>query len=363
MLALLLAAALSLSLASAASPSTPLRFRDTNRFRITAALVRLIVGRERPDLVVVTGDSVCSDEYTSVDEQRAAWSAAMSLYSSLGRPWALTMGNHEQTGFMSLRELAQMAVDAPGSLTQTGPAEAFGETNYVLPVYGRSRRSGAPEAQPAALLWVLSVTHQSCEGVRGSGCVTASQVSWFNTTSQLLSRSHSANAEPLPSFMFFHIPTPEYGALWRTETCVGAKNERVYTSKVNTGVYEAALRNGVRGIFVGHDHVNDYCCSSSQSPQLRLCYGRKTGFGYYNPRAPMRNGARVIELELVSGTDVAWRTWVVDAGGVAPQSPHEPTQYPAAVVAWAAYALLVAAGLAYLRARRRQRRATEREAV
>eukprot|EP00727_Mastigamoeba_balamuthi_P003517 m51a1_g13162 hypothetical protein (491) ;mRNA; r:59615-62286 len=72
---------------------------------------------------------------------------------------------------------------------------------------------------------------------------------------------------------------------------------------------------GVRGMFVGHDHKNDFCGALADKPQLLMCYGRKSGYGYYNPEAPMYRGARVIELTLGPAGEVTMDTWIRDERG------------------------------------------------
>ncbi len=66
----------------------------------------------------------------------------------------------------------------------------------------------------------------------------------------------------------------EYIEVWDRETCYGQKNERVACAKVNSGFFTAMVEEGdVMGVFVGHDHTNDYWGSLHG---IRLCYGRVT---------------------------------------------------------------------------------------
>lgn len=63
--------------------------------------------------------------------------------------------------------------------------------------------------------------------------------------------------------------------------------------KINTGLFAAMhLAGNVRGVFAGHDHVNDY---EGMLYGVRLCYGRATGYNTYGKDAFQR-GARVIRL-------------------------------------------------------------------
>lgn len=71
----------------------------------------------------------------------------------------------------------------------------------------------------------------------------------------------------------------------------------------------------VRMLMVGHDHDDDYCGAFAEHPDLYLCYGRKTGFGYYNPKWPMHHGSRVVELLRDSSGSIEYATWIRDDFG------------------------------------------------
>ena len=101
---------------------------------------------------------------------------------------------------------------------------------------------------------------------------------------------------PLPALSFFHIPLPEFHEAVRHEDSflIGIRKEEVCSPQINTGLFAAMLESGdALGIFVGHDHVNDYAVSWKG---IMLCYGRFTGGKTVYHDIPGGNGARVIEL-------------------------------------------------------------------
>ena len=49
----------------------------------------------------------------------------------------------------------------------------------------------------------------------------------------------------------------------------------------------------VKGVFVGHDHINDYY---GDLYGIKLCYGRGTGFNTYG-KENFLHGARIIRLK------------------------------------------------------------------
>jgi hypothetical protein len=126
---------------------------------------------------------------------------------------------------------------------------------------------------------------------------------------------------------FFHMPLPEYNEVWDTKRCCGVKNEGVCCPLYNSGLYCTMLEDGyVKGVFVGHDHTNDYI---GDLRGIRLAYGRVTGYtnrmgrGAYGPD-DFKRGARMIVLP------AQWRknfeTYIYLEGGekITEQTVHQP---------------------------------------
>eukprot|EP00727_Mastigamoeba_balamuthi_P003957 m51a1_g13559 hypothetical protein (401) ;mRNA; r:329-1994 len=206
----------------------------------TDAVQATVLQAEHPDLIVYTGDLMSG---TSIKVKSTAidnWKRATSVAARGNYKWARLFGNHDDDGPLNRQEMFTMDAQLPGSLTISGPADLFGESNYYLPIY---ESSAVSEQTPASLLWFLGVSDGSCEGVSGDGCVTRSQVDWFQSSSSTLASRWQMTQNPF-SLMFFHIPVPEYVTLWNTATVMGSKNENVCCPKTNTGLYEAAYNAG-----------------------------------------------------------------------------------------------------------------------
>jgi hypothetical protein len=99
----------------------------------------------------------------------------------------------------------------------------------------------------------------------------------------------------LPSICFYHVPNYEYHLAWEGGTAHGIKRETVCFEKDRGRVHEFLARLGsVRGVFVGHDHVNDYFFDLDG---IRYVYGRKTGIGAYGGmREDPGNGVKGIKI-------------------------------------------------------------------
>lgn len=190
--------------------------------------------------------------------------------------------------------------------------DVSGVGNYVLTVAGR-------DGAPAAALYLLdSGDYSTIEHVGGYGWVRRDQIEWYISQSRRLTASRGG--WPLPSLAFFHIPLPEYVTVWDRQVCYGNRYEPVCCPPLNTGLFSAMVEMGdVAGIFVGHDHANDYWGSLHG---IRLAYGRATGYQTYGKEGMLR-GARVIRLTEGSRD---FETWLrLDDGSVDRQLiEHQP---------------------------------------
>ena len=81
----------------------------------------------------------------------------------------------------------------------------------------------------------------------------------------------------MPALAFFHIPLPEYNEAASDENAIliGTRMEKACAPELNTGMFTAMKEAGdVMGMFVGHDHDNDYAVMWKG---ILLAYGRFTG--------------------------------------------------------------------------------------
>jgi hypothetical protein len=146
--------------------------------------------------------------------------------------------------------------------------------NYTLMIEG--------ENGPAARLYFLDSHAYADKSEKNYDWIRQDQIDWY------LSSPHD-----LPALMFFHIPLCEYDDVWNTGQCTGSKNEPVCCPKFNSGLFAALKSAGdVMGVFVGHDHTNDFAGLLSG---IQLCYGRAGGVSSYGKEGFPR-GARRIRL-------------------------------------------------------------------
>ncbi|MEG1664594.1 MAG: metallophosphoesterase family protein [Mucinivorans sp.] len=247
---------------------------------VAIELITEVLEREKPNFVVFTGDVVFA---------KPAIEGLKEVFAPLlerNIPFTMVFGNHDNEfdasheklfAFLQTMPLCQVCSDGPLS----------GWTNYALPIKSVDKKRDA-----AALYCLDSHSYSKIKGIEGYDYIKRDQINWYCQQSQAFTKSN--NNTPLPSLSFFHIPLPEYqmAVSDQSVTMRGIRREIACSPKLNSGLFAAFKECGdVMGIFVGHDHDNDYAVAWQG---ILLCYGRYTGGDtVYNN---LENGARVIEL-------------------------------------------------------------------
>lgn len=291
----------------AKAPDPELKFRADGTFKIVQftdihwdngssnnervlGMMADILAKEQPDLVVLTGDIV-----TTTPAARG-WQAVVQPIIDRKIPWAVTLGNHDDEYDLKRTEIITLLEKLPYSCVEAGPTSLGADGNYILKIESSAARG------TVALLYCLdSNAYSTLEGVDGYGWIAFEQVEWFRKQSAEFKKANGD--KPVPALAFFHIPVPEYNEVWDSpdSTCIGVKNETVCAPAINTGLFAAMLESkSVLGVFVGHDHDNDFIGSLHG---IALSYGRATGFDSYGD---LTRGARVIELLEGKREFVSW---------------------------------------------------------
>lgn len=337
---------------------TIVQFNDTQdgprTDRRTLALQEAVLDDVRPDIAVINGD-VIDGSPTSALEAKQALNNVVRPMEDRGIPWALTFGNHDEdssavTG-MDEAAYVDFASQYRHNLTTRGARGITGTGNQVLTV---SSRRGDGDA---FALWLLdsgryapeTIAGQAVEGSATWDWLRPDQVQWYRDTSAALERR---NGRLVPGLVFQHIPLWEHRFAWfgsvdsRTEadharaavrhSIVGERNEDESPGPFNSGMFAAMLERGdVKGLFVGHDHVNSY---AADYYGIQLGYAPGTGFGAYGLGGADEHrlrGARVFHLDeaadgLFAGTELRLAAdYGIDLSP-APQ-PGEPAAFPEGV--------------------------------
>ena len=270
------------------------------RSDVSIERINQVLDMEKPDLVLFTGDVI----YGKPAEE--GMRTVLNLVSKRKIPFAVTFGNHDNEQGLSREELLKIIQSVPFNLTQTTPGIS-GVTNFILQVKASDGKRNA-----TVLYCIDSHSYSQIKGVNGYDYIKFDQIQWYRENSKKFTEEN--NGVPVSSYAFFHIALPEYNQAASSESAIlyGIRKEKACAPQLNSGLFAAMKEMGdVRGVFVGHDHDDDYAVSWKG---ILLAYGRYTGGNtVYNH---LTNGARVIELDENANS---FRTWIRLKEGVVQQ--------------------------------------------
>ncbi|MCE6989858.1 metallophosphoesterase family protein [Dyadobacter sp. CY323] len=248
---------------------------DAYRSDSTLVMMRAVIQREKPDLVVLTGDVVGSDN------RKKAWLKVAQVMIDAKVPWAAVLGNHDAEYELDKEQTMNTIVGLPYNLTIAGPKELAGKGNYVLPI------QASKSEKTAAVLYGLDSEERE---PNVKDWMDESQVQWYKEQSAALTKQN--NGTPLPALAFFHIPFPEFADVVGKSTTYGINYEKLHSkSSINSNLFKAFQeKKDVMGVFVGHEHNNNYIGNIND---ICLAFGQAGGRQIYGD---LGSGARVIEL-------------------------------------------------------------------
>ncbi len=275
----------------------------------TLRLLDLALEREKPDLVILTGDQIYGPLpfFRFGDTENAVRRTIRTLLRPLTDrrvPFAVTFGNHDRESGIPNADQAEMYFSLPGCIRPAYRSE-HDKGSFLLTVAGEN-------GQPKLNLLVFDSNGQGPAG--GYLPVSAEQLEWFRETRD---RQAAALGKFLPTLAFQHIPVPEYYNVLKkvgfgTKGAVEAfrtRKHEFYTLPEpirraggflgespaipdrNSGEFALLKESGVLALFVGHDHNNSFEASLDG---VRLFYTQGAGFHAYGPHR--RRGVRIIEL-------------------------------------------------------------------
>lgn len=273
-----------------------LKFNENGKFKIvqfadiqdgpkmnkkTLVLMNQILDYEKPDLVILTGDNLDCRCKTKEDVITAIKNIASPM-EKRNIYWATVFGNHDaEQNKLTEEEMMKLYMSYPKNISEFGPNNLGRIGNYNLLIKGSS--SKAPEFN----IYLLNSGRYAASKIGGYDWVNFNQITWYRNTCEALKNKYE---KTIPALMFFHIPLPEFKTAFNEKVLSGNKNEEECSPKLNSGLFTSIVEMGdVRGIFVGHDHTNDYVALLNG---IKLGFARNVGYGTYGKRGLAR-GARV----------------------------------------------------------------------
>ena len=303
-----------------------LRFNSDHKFKImqiadtqeipavspdTLSLINNALDREKPDLVIFTGDQIKGYSKKFKKDPVIIESTIDILVEPIAKrniPFMVTYGNHD----------AQCGVDNRGQYKFYAKYDNFisGDLRNADDVGTADIQIySSTEDKPVFELYIID-SHGKAKDGAGYAPVDKKQIEWYVSRREQLK---AENGDYLPSLVFQHIPVPEffdvikkvpkgakgavpaYGAheneyfVLNDETIAegGFMLESPASPDLNTGEFEAMSEKGdVLGIYVGHDHNNSFVVKYKG---VDLGYTQGAGFNVYGPGE--NRGVRIFELD------------------------------------------------------------------
>ncbi|MBG6084565.1 metallophosphoesterase family protein [Zhihengliuella flava] len=331
------------------------QFNDTQDTHLTdrrtIELIEKTLDSEKPGLVVLNGDVINGTPSTDT-EVKQAYNNVLAPIEERGIKFALTFGNHDEDSLSHNTSMTEPAIvdwlhsSYEHNINPEIDADLMGHSN------GQVLLQSSASKQPAFGVWLFdsnryapsTIGGQSRKSLMNYDWIHGNQVQWYRETSAATEKHYGRK---IPSLAFFHIPLWEHHHMWfgsqfgsdesthaaaaELHSIVGEKNEGVYVGAFNSGLYAAMQERGdVRGVYVGHDHVNTY---SGNYFGIELGYGPGTGFGTYGFSGAEQHrlrGARVFELdENAEGVYTGTRTVFAADLGIDTSPGHQRISEPA----------------------------------
>jgi hypothetical protein len=88
-------------------------------------------------------------------------------------PYMYVMGNHDALADLNRDQVADLDMSLDISLTEKGPADVTGSSNYYKAVYDHKGEN------KLFYLWAFDSMTTDCEDVTGWGCVYPDAVQWY----------------------------------------------------------------------------------------------------------------------------------------------------------------------------------------
>ncbi len=304
--------------------SKKLQFNENGKFRImqvadiqegakvspdTLRLLILALEREKPDLVVFTGDQIYGihPSFYVGDKINNAVNTIKTIirpFEEAEIPFAVTYGNHDCQVGLTNAEQAEIYNESPFCIHGEFAASDDKGT-FRLPVFDKEEH-----------LFDVYLIDSNGQTLSGEYLpVSEKQLRWFDSERE----KAKENGEYTKGIVFQHIPVPEFfnvlkqvrfgtkGAVEAFRTMKGKffilpeeiRNNGGFLGESpaipdrNSGEFDVLSEKGnILALAVGHDHINSFVAPYKN---MKLIYTQCAGFNVYGPKK--KRGVRIFELD------------------------------------------------------------------
>ena len=263
--------------------------------------VAAMVTKEKPDLVIATGDIAFPVPYRAGTFNNYSGAKAFAnLMESLGVYWDVTFGNHdsEAYSYFDREKVSEFYENEEYKycLYQAGPENADGYGNHVIEV----KNSKGVITQAVVLIDSQAyVKDNIIESIKGTyDNIHPNQVEWYESEiKRMNAENEKINKESIPvkSLAFFHIPLVEMADAWAefeqnnfkdTENfkyfdgIIAEGGRRIFCGLGEDDLFEKMLELGsTKAMFNGHDHINS---TTFEYKGIQFSYGYSVDYFAYS---------------------------------------------------------------------------------
>lgn len=294
----------------------------------TVKLIELALEKEKPDLVVFTGDQIQGySPCYKTDATKKAETCINSFLEPLVKrevPFVFTFGNHDDDCKVS--KTAQLKFyEKYDNYVKPLDGDRFDEGTYTI------RIKSSDGKRDVLALYLIDTGKKGADGAYEP--LSRARIEW-------LSQAREKNGY-LPAMIFQHIPCPEFYDVIKkvpfyTRGAVeGFRSRKGYyllekpekgefmgenpaTPEVNNGEFDEIIKhNDIFALYVGHDHNNSF---SRKLKGVTLGYTQGAGFNTYGPGK--NRGVRVFILD--ESNVKSFETYTVTMGDLCNYKPSAP---------------------------------------
>ncbi len=264
--------------------------------------IAAMVTKEKPDLVIATGDIVFPVPYRAgTFNNDSGIKAFANLMENLGVYWDVTFGNHDAE-FYSYFDRETVAAlyeneEYKYCLFRAGPEDVDGYGNHTIEV----KNSKGLITQAIILIDSQAYIKDNnvIESLKGTyDNIHPNQVEWYESEILRMNAENekiSKESVPVKSLAFFHIPLVEMDDAWTEfrengykdtedfkyiEGIIGELGRQVCCGYGEDDMFEKMLELGsTKAMFNGHDHVNN---TTFEYKGIQFSYGYSVDYFAYS---------------------------------------------------------------------------------
>lgn len=263
--------------------------------------IAAMVTKEKPDLVIATGDIAFPVPYSAGTFNNFSGAKAFAnLMESLGVYWDVTFGNHDAEAYSyfdreALGEFYENE-DYEYCLFRSGPEDVDGYGNHTVEVKNSQGIITQAIIMIDSQAYIKDTIIESIKGTYDN--IHANQVEWYESEILRMNAENekiSKDAVPVKSIAFFHIPLVEMDDAWNEfrengykdtdnfryiEGIIGETGRQVCCGYGEDDLFEKMIELGsTKAIFNGHDHVNN---TTFEYKGIQFSYGYSIDYFAYS---------------------------------------------------------------------------------